>query len=280
MAERTESDGEFGAHAPDQAIRTLIRLSQMTPLGRGKLRRRVADMVRAGHNGPLDISLFGLNARLSLRHNGSETKALLKPSLYSRTAASLFAEILPTQNSVVVDIGANAGVFSLLAASKMRSGHLIAVEPQEVLFKRLSDHLGCLNPALGDQIQVTLFNCAVGAEEGSETLSVPRQLGQASLHSLPDSKAVRVEVRPLHELVAASSIQHIDILKIDIEGFEDVALIPFFASTPEAMWPRAILLEHCHSDRWKVDFEAHLNGLGYRSISKGRTDVALVRQNK
>lgn len=268
---------QFGAYAPGQVLNALIRLSQWTPVGRGKLRRRVADIVRDNHYGPLDTTLFGLNVRLSLHHNSSETKALLKPSLYSRTATALLQEHLSTDNAVIVDIGANVGVFSLLAASKMTFGSLVAIEPQPDLFARLSNHLGALNPRLAEQIDITLFNCAVGASNGAQTLNVPRQLGQASLRAIPDAKELNVPVRTIYDILTDAAVDHIDILKIDIEGFEDAALIPFFETAPDHVWPRAILLEHCLRDRWEQNVEAFLVQNGYRTKAKGRTDLVLVR---
>jgi len=269
--------GPFGAYAPDYSIQTLIRLSQWTPLGRGGFRAKMASMVRAGHNGLLDATLFGFNARLSLKDNSSELKALLKPSRYARTAAPLFAKMLNRSYPVIVDIGANAGVFSLLAASKMASGRLVAIEPQVSLFNRLEAHLGQLNPELGDRIDVHLFRCAVGPSSGNRTLSVPRQLGQASLHTLPDADTIEVPVRPLFDIVSDVGAQRIDILKIDIEGFEDEVLIPYFESSSSEYWPEAILLEHCHRARWQRDCETYLLERGYSVESRGRTDMALIR---
>ncbi|MEM6412758.1 MAG: FkbM family methyltransferase [Pseudomonadota bacterium] len=278
MIEEVIESPDFGTFAPDFAARTIIKLSQLTPLGRGKLRRQMIRQLQNEHDGPLDTSLFGLNARLVLRHNSSETKALLKPSLYSRIASKLFRECLPKNNAVVIDVGANAGIFSLLVVSKINTGHLIAIEPQINLFNRLSDHLGQLNPELGVTLRLSLFNCAVGAEKGVSTLSVPQQLGQASLHIIPGAQEMTVDVRTLMELVDSADVDHIDVLKIDIEGFEDRALIPFLDVAPENLWPRSILIEHCHQARWKQNCETYLVDRGYIVVARGRTDAAMVRR--
>ncbi|MEM9669334.1 MAG: FkbM family methyltransferase [Pseudomonadota bacterium] len=267
----------FGAFAPTGSTRALVLMAQHTPLGRGKLRKYAADVLRDRHQGPLDTRLFGLNARLQLQNNSSETKALLKPSLYSKTATKLFRAMLPSAGAVIVDVGANAGLFSLLAASKFETGHLIAIEPQPVLFARLSDHMKSLNPSLSDRLEISLFNCAVGSATGAQILSVPRQLGQASLRTLPDAAELEVSVRPLADILMSSEIQHIDVLKVDVEGFEDEVMIPFLETARRALWPRAILLEHCHADRWQRDCRAYLLERGYVIRSADRTDTALIR---
>ncbi|MEM6898641.1 MAG: FkbM family methyltransferase [Pseudomonadota bacterium] len=277
MIEEATDSANFGTFAPDLAARTIIKLSQLTPLGRGKLRRQMVRRLQNEHDGPLDTILFGLHARLALHNNSSETKALLKPSLYSRIASKLFRECLPKNNAVIIDVGANAGIFSLLAASKINAGHLIAIEPQIGLFHRLSNHLGQLNPELGATLRLSLFNCAVGAEKCVSTLNVPQQLGQASLHNIPGAQAMNVDVRTLVELVDSAEVDHIDVLKIDIEGFEDRALIPFFEIAPKNLWPRSILIEHCHQARWKQNCETYLVDRGYVVVARGRTDAAMVR---
>jgi hypothetical protein len=42
----------------------------------------------------------------------------------------------------------------------------------------------------------------------------------------------------------------VDALKIDVEGFEDRVLTGFFAEAPQALWPRAVVIEHLSRDEW------------------------------
>ncbi len=49
-------------------------------------------------------------------------------------------------------------------------------------------------------------------------------------------------------------------MKIDIEGFEDQALFPFFDEAPEKLWPRCIVIEP-NSKSWKRDILKHLETL-------------------
>ena len=42
-------------------------------------------------------------------------------------------------------------------------------------------------------------------------------------------------------------------MKIDIEGHEDRALVPFLQNAPKELWPKRIVLEHAHEKQWQLD---------------------------
>lgn len=267
----------FGTFAPGYLTRLVLFLSQHTPLGRGKARKLMAACVRHLNEEKLDANLFGQNVRLHLKNNSSEIKALMKPGKYSRTEFDFARAYLPDQDSVFVDIGANAGLFSLGVSQGMQSGILIAFEPQAELFARLKNNLVSLNPDLANRLQIYLFQTALGRCEGELSLSVPAQLGQASARPLAGTRTLSVSVRPLLACVEEVGAAHIDILKIDVEGFEDEVLLPFLTQAPKAIWPKGIILEHCHRDRWEEDCEAALLKAGYELSRRDRTNLMFVR---
>lgn len=265
----------YGTYAPGLATRIVLGLSQNTPLGRGKARRLLAKLVRHLNAERLDARLFGLNARLHMQNNSSEIKALMNPGRYSKSEFAFGREHMPATGGVFVDIGANAGLFSLGIASHMRSGMLIAAEPQPGLYARLQANLVELNAALPERLDMHLLQTAIGAEAGELGLSVPDQLGQASARELAGAQRINVPVRPLADVLAMAGAKRVDLLKIDVEGFEDEILFSFFETAPLALYPGAIVLEHCHRDRWTRDCEALLIGAGYRCVASDRTNLML-----
>ena len=70
-------------------------------------------------------------------------------------------------------------------------------------------------------------------------------------------------------ILAEAGVSHVDALKIDVEGFEDRVLTGFFADAPQALWPRAIVIEHLSKDEWLNDCIADMRARGY--VEKGRT---------
>ncbi len=63
--------------------------------------------------------------------------------------------------------------------------------------------------------------------------------------------------------MAAEGVTRIDLLKIDIEGFEDRASMPFFRKTERSLWPKAISIEHAGRAHWAEDCRAFMTANGY-----------------
>lgn len=240
------------------------------------MRKLMAKGVRALNDGPLDVSLYGGTARLHHTGNNSEIKALLIPHRFAREEYEFCRERMPVSDGVFVDIGGNAGIFSLYMASLMQSGTLIAAEPQPAMFARLTQNFA-LNPEYAKRLNLHLHQTAIGASKGMLTLSTPESAGQASARQVEGVPTIEVPVTPMVDLVTDAKATKIDVLKIDVEGFEDSILFPFFDAAPETLHPRAIVMECCHAHRWDRDCEAMLLAHGYTITHKDRTNMMLVK---
>jgi len=265
------------AAKPGTLSRVLINLSRYTPMGRGGMRKIMAKAIRGLNPGrALDVSLYGGRARLHHTGNNSEIKALLSPHRYAREEYAFCREHMPPEAGVFLDIGGNAGVFSLFVASLMRSGTLIAAEPQPPMFKRLQTNFA-LNPAIGNRLNLHLLQTAVGGSTpGSLTLSTPESAGQASARLSEGVPTIQVPRLPMTDLLAKHGATRLDLLKIDVEGFEDGILFPFFETASPDLFPRAIVMEACHSGRWERDCEALLLAHRYKIVYKDRTNMMLI----
>ena len=91
------------------------------------------------------------------------------------------------------------------------------------------------------------------------------------------SKAIKVPSLRLQRILEESGASHVDALKINIEGFEDRALIPFFKEAPQILWPRAVVIEHLSKNEWLDDCIADMRALGYAETGKTRSNTLLVR---
>ena len=47
-------------------------------------------------------------------------------------------------------------------------------------------------------------------------------------------------------------------MKIDIEGHEDKALLPFFEEVNKDLYPEIILIEHTSNENWSLDIISYL----------------------
>ena len=127
------------------------------------------------------------------------------------------AELKPLlrDDTVFADVGANIGYFTILAASLTRTGKVIAFEPNR-------DNCALIRMSLGANglHNVTLHPFAVSDAEAEFALDVSGSNGALREPSSADDLIVRSVV--FDECVSEES--RVDIIKMDIEGFEGRAL--------------------------------------------------------
>lgn len=250
----------FGAFSPTPLQARALGLSRaldggpFAKLGASVARRLVLPTL----DGPLDVETWGLKTRLDPRRNVAEKRMLFSPLRFDAREREALAAHL-RQGDSFVDVGANVGAYSLWAGRCVGpTGHVLAMEPQPAVLARLRAHAE-LNPSL----PLTIMPVAAGAREETLRLSLnPGNEGEASL-ALPGATGIDVPVRPLLSLVRAAGLQRVDALKIDVEGYEESVLLPFFSDAPKSLWPTLMVLERGEED-WKGDLIGALTDFGYR----------------
>ncbi len=120
------------------------------------------------------------------------------------------------ERDLFVDVGANAGVYTVLA-SKCCSASSIAFEPIEETYERLLDHININQLAL----KVDAHQCAVGEEAGA--VNVTNNFD--TMNHISDrggQNTVRVDLVKLDDYTHRSEVQDCEhcLMKIDVEGFE------------------------------------------------------------
>jgi FkbM family methyltransferase len=131
-----------------------------------------------------------------------------------------------SSDGVILDIGANVGLFALYAAREARQARIFAVEPFPATFDRLLEVVR--DQGLTDRI--TCLNYAITGEGGIRLMrndAVPSQ--QRSLIAPGQSvSGTAVQSKTLSELLREQRLDQVDLLKMDIEGGEYEVLL----STP------------------------------------------------
>ncbi len=114
----------------------------------------------------------------------------------------------------MVDIGANIGVDTLSAALAVGSaGTVLCFEPSPRIFTYLRENI-----ALNDLKNVTPFNVALGASEGTVAFDLSASDPQARVL---EHGTQQVPLKRLDDMLeAAGNINTIHFLKIDVEGYE------------------------------------------------------------
>ena len=170
--------------------------------------------------------------------------------------------------ATIADVGANWGYFTLLAAAAVGpAGSVLALEPDPRQFEALAR-----NVALNGYTQVACVQAAASATEGRVTLTgfadEAGNRGVSRIGAADQVEGRRFDVRAatLDGLTAASP--RVDLVKIDVEGAEDLVLAGMHAGLSARRYRVVILELHPELLRARgVDPETCLQtlaDLGYR----------------
>lgn len=208
---------------------------------------------------PYDLETFGVKMRLDPSRNIAEKRLVFSPNRFDFKEREILSETL-VDGDVFVDIGANIGGYSMWAAKFVGSGKVIALEPQPKVFARLKT-----NADLNPEFNIIPLQIAAGADDSKMMMSISAANdGEASLQRLGQGGGfVEVDVKPLLDILRSQNITKVKAFKIDVEGFEESVLMPFFKTAPKSMFPQLIILERGDGD-WETDLKQSLIGFGYK----------------
>jgi FkbM family methyltransferase len=225
-----------------------------------------------------DIELDGIKFRCYPNQNHHD-RAIASGTLFRTEGEEYrFMEAALQNGGVFADIGANIGaVFIPLSVRAKAPVQVIAIEPNPDNIQRLT-----YNAKLNGIGNLTVMPYAVGPS-GKVRLwtNNASNSGQSSLYDYGKGKSlgyIEVEARPLLDILKEAHVTTISLLKIDIEGYEDKALIPFFKEAPRVLWPKAVIVEHAHRHVWQDDCIAAMEARGYavQKATKGNTMLTLA----
>ena len=117
------------------------------------------------------------------------------------------------QGATVMDVGANVGFYTLIASRQVGSqGRVVAIEPNERNLTFLRRHV-----AMNACAQVSIVAAAAGRMDGSThfTQGTNPSMGHVSVDG-----AELVSLRSLDSLKKELRLGRVEVMKIDVEGFE------------------------------------------------------------
>lgn len=264
----------FGKYPPKGLVARILKATRKCSASwTGKRRafflRSIA--VRALNGRPLDVDVFGARMRLYPYNNVCEKRILFTPQYFDAEERDLIGSRI-RDDFVFLDIGANIGGYAMFVAADAGPGaRILAIEPQPNIYERLVYNI--LQNPFGT---IKALDCAVADRDGEITLFVDaKNSGETSMRTVHSDAAgaqIRVSAKTLAGIVQDEGFDHIDAVKLDVEGAEDLILEPFFSAVPTKLWPRLIVMED-GSGRWAADLLAILAERGYREIRKTRTNL-------
>ncbi|MCW2317035.1 methyltransferase, FkbM family [Rhodoblastus acidophilus] len=282
LAASKNDSSPFGAYRPRGLMRRLLDFTQNA--GTHWLAQRAALIARGIglrrlRAAPMDVTVEPLAAHMRLYpyNDACEKRLLFTPQYVDRDERAFVAAQIRSEMNFV-DIGAGCGATSLMVALRAGPGaRILAVEANPTLFERM-----VFNLRQNDVPSVKALDCAVADAEAEAVLFFnPYDLSESSIRMVNvegGGGQIRVAARSLATLAREEGFQAIDLLKLDIEGAEDLALEPFLTQEPKHLWPRALVLAFSPG-KWDADLRGLLDSRGYKKIGRSRSYLFYQRDD-
>jgi len=227
---------------------------------------------------PVEVEYRGCKMLVHPTDNNTEFQIWRMGRTHEERALRKILARLGDQPFTALDVGANAGSFTVRLAAIAAKGSVIhSFEPNPTMRKRLLANL-----KLNNFKNVNVHDCAISDEKGKLDLHLPNiaNLGQARLYEpFEGGTKVSVDISVITDFLPKDPDTPIDFLKVDIEGYEDRAIMPLLAEEHKKQRPRIIFFEHKHKVLWKDDVLESLLENGYKLLGEfGRN--ALFKYNE
>lgn len=229
------------------------------------------------HPLPMDVRVGGMALRCRFVDNYSEKKFVFTPWRYDQEERRIIRDELP-DDGVFVDIGANVGLYTITAAMALGpKGTVLSFEPNPGTMERLHVNVGESFAGNNAAPDIRLLGLGVADRDSEFELRIDQSnLGASSIatrhrsrSASSQAKTVVVQCRPLLNILSEQGVNKIDILKIDIEGAEDIALAPYIQASPEELLARTIIIENSPA-LWGCDLFSMIEARGYKLRFRGK----------
>jgi FkbM family methyltransferase len=151
------------------------------------------------------------------------------------------------------------------------AGQVIAIDANAGVHARMT-----VNARLSGLTNIVPVHSAVGDHIGQVDLSIRRD--DLSIVTVRENDRGTIPMRPLLDILGDLAVRRVDALKIDIEGYEDAALVPFFAAATEDLLPRRVSIEKGGPDGGDYPgCSAAFARLGYRLVGRTRSNSLYQR---
>jgi len=138
----------------------------------------------------------------------------LHPRSYGQ-GISLYEDLLRAgiEPNIIFDVGANVGETAYEFLCTWPSAYLYCFEPVEETYLKLLSNMSPFK-------NVSCYRKAVGNRQGKAVIHVHEESGMSSISVNEGNRTERVEISTLDHVSDHIEINKIDLLKVDVEGYE------------------------------------------------------------
>lgn len=158
-----------------------------------------------------DGTLYSLNTSVPFIREHFSNPINHAITILNQINEGLYTDFIDEEDKVIVDCGANIGLFSIYASGMAEQ--VVSVEPTP-------SHFNILQELTKDFENISPINCAIGANMGKIKFYFSNS--NTTMNSLiqRDGEEIEVDCFDLKGIVSEFNLDKIDFLKIDIEGSE------------------------------------------------------------
>lgn len=132
----------------------------------------------------------------------------------------IYSHCYLTNLETVIDIGANVGLFSLYMLKKHNCKRIYAIEPTKKAFSQLSDSLRDETNASVHKLAIHNFDGKSKIKSVEDNSTISGFIDDVHPYTNHNMKEEEVDVVTLNRFMNDHNLDHVDLIKIDIEGSE------------------------------------------------------------
>jgi FkbM family methyltransferase len=207
----------------------------------------------------IDLQLVA-NTKLRCHPDSYSAGAVLYCGLYDYDEMNFLLRYLRAEDSFL-DIGANIGVYTLLAASKIHSGSIYSFEVLPKNYERLKENL-----KLNKFEQVKTYEIAISNQTGTVALNLAEGDSMPFITHSATDKTITVPTDTLDNLLQNQPLANLTLAKMDIEGAEILAFkgaLSLLKQQRPHVWILEINDTVSNFGHQKQDLVDFLNSYGY-----------------
>lgn len=257
------SDYSFGFFTPNHIQKILIFIGKNSFLKRGLFRTAYTKMILSLKKRPLDIYFRKCAYRITGENNLIEYGILLDPKYNFSDLEFLLKGA--KNNSNFVDIGSNIGLYSQPLAFNSPEGLTVSIDANPNMVSKLQFNINATN------IQnIKVISTAVSDIQGKGSLKIRKD--DVAIVALDEEINDSIKIDTLENIIKSTKINNIFGLKIDIEGHEDKALVPFLLNTPKNLLPKKIVIERPSNGNDYPGCKNAFDKLNYKLVGRSKNN--------